>query len=173
MRALPPPCFGSPETASPPVDIGHFLHTTAHPSCFCAGRGPVIWRRWPLHGLHGKDQMREQPKVFWPDKSQFTGNFKDRRTSQKVKSLTPAADACKRRRLDNSIHSAEKTDLRLGRVGASFSEEELSRQCEALAARFAAAPALLVPAASEARAIKLTPDAIGSVVADIGGPPWD
>ncbi|MES2104914.1 MAG: hypothetical protein V4634_12920 [Pseudomonadota bacterium] len=117
--------------------------------------------------------MQEQPKTFWPDKSQFAADFKDRRSGNKGKNPPLAAQERKDHRFDNSIHTPEKSDIRLGKPKASFSDAELKRQCEAQAARSAATPEMLVPAANpQATKIKLSKDVIDSVAAEIG-PPWD
>lgn len=122
--------------------------------------------------------MQDPPKVFWPDKSQFAGDFKDRRSGHKNRHPPLVADERKERRFDNSIHSEAKNHIRLGKPKASFSAEELERQCEALAAQSVAAPEILAPHAkhngvSSMTPISLSKEVIDSVTEEIGSPPWD
>ncbi|MES2070640.1 MAG: hypothetical protein V4488_09855 [Pseudomonadota bacterium] len=119
--------------------------------------------------------MQEPPKVLWPDKSQFATDFKDRRARNKARPLPLAVDERKERKFDNSIHTLDKHDARQGQAKAAFTDEELRQQCQAKAAKAAAAaaPEVLVQAAPQAIAVELTPEAIASVEAKFSGPPWD
>ncbi|HTD02500.1 hypothetical protein [Undibacterium sp.] len=113
--------------------------------------------------------MQEQAKVIWPDKSQFTADFKNRRAGNQTRHLPLPTG---QRRFDPSIPAAAGGELRLERSRAGNSEAELRRQYQAQTAQFAAASAALA-SWQKMTPLAHTPEATIGAAADAGSPPWD